>query len=127
MTPKPRVLLADDYPSLLTALGRMLSVECEIAGSVSTAAELLEAARNCAADIAIVDLSLPDASGIDVCRQLKVLHPALSIIILTAMDQADFRAAALEAGAADFVSKGQLHVRLLPAIHDIWSKKKWSR
>jgi DNA-binding NarL/FixJ family response regulator len=113
---KPRVLLADDYAPLITALRRLLANDFEVLGQATTAAELFHLVEINRPDIVILDLHLPDADGITVCRRLRLIEPALKVIMMTALEDADVREAALEAGASDFVPKSQLHAQLLPAI-----------
>ena len=119
---KPRVILADDYAPLLTALGRLIGQECEIVGRVETVVDLVEVAKVTRPDIAIVDMTMPDASGIDACRRLKEIQPEIGVIIVTAIDDVDVRKAALDAGAADYITKTMTHTRLLAAIREIWSR-----
>ena len=116
------MVLADDHESLLNALGRLLSLDCEVVARVATIAELMKAAQSLQPDIAIIDVTMPDANGLDACRELKQIQPGLEVIIITAMDSDGIRAAALKAGASEFVAKSEIHTRLLPAIHEIWRK-----
>jgi two-component system, NarL family, response regulator DevR len=120
---KPRVLLADDYVPLQSALKRLLEPECELVGRAATVSELLAEAHRCHPDVVVVDLLLTESNGIDACRQLKAALPAISIVMLTALDDADVRQAALAAGASDFVSKDSADRRLLPAIRNAWCEE----
>ena len=120
---KPRVLLADDCVSLLTALERLLRGDCEIVGRATTVAELLEQTRVGRPEVIVLDVMLSGSSGIDACRQLKTTMPDVTIVILTAMEDGDVRSAALNAGATDVISKLAPHARLLAAIHNIGSRK----
>jgi len=120
---KPRVLLADDCVSLLTALERLLKGDCEIVGRATTVAELLEQTRCGRPEVIVLDVMLSGSSGLDACRQLKETIPDVTIVILTAMEDADVRSAALNAGATDVISKLAPHARLLAAIHNIGSRK----
>ena len=81
---RPRVLLADDYANILTAMVRLISSSCDVVGTVTTGAQLLDAARRLDPDVIVVDLNLPDMSGLDACRQLKAAAPRGSVILLTA-------------------------------------------
>ena len=119
---KPRVLLADDHVQLQNALRRLLEPECEMVGRATTVAELIAEARTWRPDVVVVDLMLPDSSGLDACRQLKAALPAIGIVMLTAMDDPDVRDAALAAGASDFVPKRLASQRLLPAIRTAWGR-----
>ena len=120
---RPRVLLADDCESLLTALERLLKSDCEIVGRATTVAELLEQTRVGRPDVIILDVLLSGSNGIDACRQLKATMPGVTIVILTAMEDADIRSAALNAGASDLISKLAPHARLLAAIRSTGSQQ----
>ena len=122
MTSRPRVVLADDYAPLVVALERLLGDLCEVVGRAATVAELLDAVNRCAPQIVVLDLGLPDGNGIEACRELKRSHPALEVVLLTAIDDPLIREAALGAGASEFVSKQQLHANLVPAIATIAAK-----
>jgi len=119
---RPRVLLADDHLPLLTALKRLLQGECEVVACVATVADLLQHVLVCRPDVVVLDIKLPDGTGIDACRQLKAVVPDVAVIMFSAMDDPDIRAAALEAGAEDLISKHTIHT-LLSAIRDAWARK----
>jgi DNA-binding NarL/FixJ family response regulator len=113
---RPRVLLVDDNLPLLRAVTRLLEHDYHIAGHATTVAELFERVGMCRPDVVVLDVSLPDQNGIEACRQLRLLHPAIKIVMLTAMDDERIREAALRAGASDFVPKGVLDEFLEAAI-----------
>ena len=113
---RPRVLLADDYANILTAMERLLSCSCDVVGTVSTGAQLLDAARRLHPDVIVVDLYLPDMSGLDACRQLKAAAPRGRVILLTAANDPKVRQGAFESGASAFVPKYRAGDELLPAI-----------
>jgi DNA-binding NarL/FixJ family response regulator len=85
--------------------------------------ELLAEAHTWHPDVVVVDVMLPESNGLDACRQLKAALPAIGIVMLTAMDDADVRQAALAAGASAFVPKHSLDQGLLPAIRNAWCKE----
>ena len=60
---KPRVLLADDYVPLLTALTRLLEHEYQLVGYATTVAELFELVEICQPDVVVLDISLPDGTA----------------------------------------------------------------
>jgi DNA-binding NarL/FixJ family response regulator len=113
---RPRVLLADDYTNILTAMVRLISSSCDVVGTVTTGAQLLEAAGRLDPDVVVVDLNLPDMSGLDACRQLKAAAPHASVILLTAASDPRVREGAFESGASAFVAKYRAGDELLPAI-----------
>jgi DNA-binding response OmpR family regulator len=79
-------------------------------------AELFELLDICQPDVVVLDISLPDVNGIEACRRLRLVQPAVKIVMLTAMDDERIREAALEAGASDFVPKSLVYKFLEPAI-----------
>ncbi len=69
------------------------------------AARLLTGDEAAQIDLVILDLMLPNLDGIEICRQLRRVHPDLPVIMLTALGQEDDRIAGLEVGADDYVTK----------------------
>ena len=105
MTTRPRVLLADDYPEMVRAIGRLLALECEVVGTVADGSALLEAAERLQPDVIVVDVNLPIVNGLDACRQITREHPAMKVIVFTAMGDPDVKQQSIDAGAAAFVPK----------------------
>src|SRR5688572_28417682 len=102
---RPRVLLADDYPDLVTAISRLLALDCEIVGSVADGSALLQAAQRLQPDVIVLDLNLPNVHSLEACREITRVNPATKVIMFTAMDNPVVSQAFLEAGASAFVSK----------------------
>jgi two-component system response regulator ResD len=69
------------------------------------AARLLTSDDAAGIDLVILDLMLPGLDGIEICRQLRKVHPDLPVIMLTALGQEDDRIAGLEVGADDYITK----------------------
>ena len=115
MSPRPRVLLADDYPEMVKAVRRLLDLDCEVVGSVADGSALLEAAHRLAPDVIVLDLNLPNVNGLEACRQITGLNPAMKVIMFTVLDDPNVSKTFFEAGASAFVSK-LVPVNLLPTI-----------
>jgi DNA-binding NarL/FixJ family response regulator len=102
-----RVIVVDDHEivreGLITTLER--DGRFAVVGAASAGGEGIELAQRSAADVAIVDLRLPDMSGVDVCRELNRRSPDTSVVILTTYLSEDTVRAALNAGAAGYVTK----------------------
>lgn len=113
---RPRVVLADDYPAIITALQRLLAPFCDIVGHVTSGTELLEAVATLSPDVVIADVRLPDMSGIEACRVIQQSMPRTKVIVLSADDDPEVRKRALEVGASAFVRKHQVVDDLEPAI-----------
>jgi two-component system KDP operon response regulator KdpE len=98
------VLVCDDEPQILRALKVLLRDGGYDVDPAETAEEALDHAALHRPDAAIIDLVLPDGSGIDVCRQLREWSE-MPIIVLSAVGDEDAKVDALAAGADDYVTK----------------------
>src|SRR6188508_148257 len=116
---RPRVLLADDYPDMVKAVSRLLAFDCEVVGSVADGSGLLEAAQRLQPDVIVLDMNLPDADGLKACYQITQEHPAMKVIVFTAMDEPDVRQRAFEVGACAFVNKLSSVETLLAAVKSV--------
>ena len=112
---RPRVLLADDYPDMVKAVGRLLALDCEIVGSVADGCELLGAALQLQPDVIVLDMHLPNVNTLQACREITRLNPETKVIMFTGMDGLNVSQEFLEAGASAFVSK-RASVDLLATI-----------
>ena len=116
LSTRPRVLLADDYPAMVTALSRLLSLDCEVVGSVADGSALLDAAQRLRPDVIVLDLNLPTVSGLEACRQIAQTNPDIKVIVVTAALDPAKRQESIEAGASGFVSKLTAFSDLLSTI-----------
>jgi two-component system, OmpR family, KDP operon response regulator KdpE len=99
-----RILVCDDELQILRALKVVLREAGFEVEATATAHEALDAAAVRPPDAAIIDLMLPDANGVDVCRELRSWSE-LPILVLSAIGDEDQKVEALEAGADDYVTK----------------------
>ncbi len=119
-----RVLLADDDSAICTAISRLLSPSCDVVGCAHDSATLFEATLQLRPDIVLLDFSLPGGlNGLETCRRVKSLAPAVHVVAFTASDFADLRRLAYEAGASAFVWKMHAADELLPAIHALVDRR----
>jgi DNA-binding NarL/FixJ family response regulator len=118
---RPRVLLVDDHPGILKTLGRVLSAECDVVGAIADGREVADAAARLQPVVIVVDLFLPNVSGLDVCRQITQNNPRVKIIVITAMTDDAMRDEALAAGASGFFHKSAAD-ELIVAIRRIWTE-----
>lgn len=118
-TRRPQVLLADDYPSLHIALTRLLTSACDVVGQAADGLEAVETARRLQPDVVVIDMLMPGMNGLDACREIRVAVPRAHVIVITAADDADLAAQALDAGAAALIHKFRVATDLLPAIEDL--------
>jgi two-component system, OmpR family, KDP operon response regulator KdpE len=99
-----RVLVVDDERQILRALKVILREASYEVAEATTIEEALDVASVRPPDAAIVDLMLPDGSGVELCRQLREWSQ-MPILVLSAVGEEDAKVEALEAGADDYVTK----------------------
>lgn len=99
------MLLAEDDRAVRESLVRALTLEGYDVRAVSNGALALEALRAEPADLVLLDVSMPVADGITVCRVLRGEHNRVPILMLTARTETSDRVAGLDAGADDYLPK----------------------
>jgi CheY-like chemotaxis protein len=99
------VLIADDYPDMVKAVGRLLAEDCDVVGSVADGSALLEAAQRLQPDVVVLDLNLPNADGLEACRRITHANPQTKVIVFTATIDPDVRQRSLALGASAYVCK----------------------
>ena len=81
LSPRPRVLLADDYPDIVKAVSRLLAQDCEIVGSVADGSALLETAQRLQPDVIVLDVNLPNVHTLEACREITRVNPKMKVIM----------------------------------------------
>ncbi|MGZ9222750.1 MAG: response regulator [Anaerolineales bacterium] len=113
-----RLLLVDDHAVVRSGLRMLLENErdVEIIGEAATAAEALEAALRLKPNVILMDIGLPDMSGIDATREIQKRCPDASIVALTIHEDEEYFFKMLEAGASGYVPKRAAPEELVTAI-----------
>lgn len=104
MTGSPHILVVDDDEEIRKLLVRYLETQGYRATTASNARELGERLRNGRPDLVVLDVMLPDGSGVDLCRDIRKTS-SIPIILLTALKEDVDRIIGLEIGADDYVGK----------------------
>ena len=99
------ILLVDDEPVVLRALRIALEAQEYVVTAALSGEDALARITNGAFDLLLLDLGLPGVSGFEVIRRVRVLYPALPIIVLSAQGEDAVKVEALDLGADDYVSK----------------------
>ena len=102
-----RILIVDDHDVVREGLRALLSRRdgFEIVGQAGTVAEALAEARRSQPDVIVMDVRLPDGSGIEACRDIREERPETKVIMLTSYADEDAVFASILAGAAGYVLK----------------------
>ncbi|HEY3661873.1 MAG TPA: response regulator transcription factor [Chthoniobacterales bacterium] len=118
---KCRVLLVDDHAVVRDGLRQFLEGEPDFAvcGEGASAEQALEVATETKPDLAIVDISLGGANGIELIKNLKCLRPGIRILVLSMHDEAYFAERALRAGATGYVMKREARARIMEAMRAV--------
>lgn len=113
-----RLLLVDDHAVVRSGLRMLLENErdVEIIGEASSAREAIEAATQLRPSVILMDIGLPDLSGIDATREIKKRLPEAAIVALTIHEDEEYFFKMLEAGATGYVPKRAAPEELLTAI-----------
>lgn len=128
-----RILVVDDNRELLALVTTSLAREHHDVSSVETAAAAMQRLDEEAFDVIVLDLGLPDGSGMTVCTHARESGIATPILVLTARSAVDQRVDALDAGADDFLAKPfavaelRARVRALGRRKGVVAKRLWSR
>jgi two-component system response regulator MprA len=101
----PRVLIAEDDPSVRKAVERVLELENYSVTAVNDGAAALEALTRHTPDLAVLDVMMPFADGLSVCREARHRGISVPILLLTARHEVGDRVAGLDAGADDYLVK----------------------
>ena len=99
------VLVVDDEDVLAEMVSMALRYEGWTVNTAADGAAAIAAARNVRPDAVVLDVMLPDMSGLDVLRKLREDNPQLPVLLLTAKDALEDRIAGLTAGGDDYVTK----------------------
>src|SRR6185503_11076986 len=108
-------------PKILKAQIKLLETfeELEIVGEALSGESALEKVEEVKPEVLLLDLGLPQMSGIDVTKKVKATHPEIEILIFTIFDEEDKVIEAITAGAAGYLLKGTPVEKIVEAIKDV--------
>jgi len=113
-----RLLLVDDHAVVRSGLKMLLASEAdvEIVGEAGSGSEAVSAAGSAQPDVVLMDIGLPDMTGIEAARVIKSQFPKIAIVALTIHEDEEYFFKMLEAGASGYVPKRAAPEELLTAI-----------
>ena len=122
-----RIVIVDDHPLFRKGLQEMIHSDGTFAvcGEAGNAAEAMEIIRKLNSDLAIVDLSLPGANGIELIKNIRAEFPRLPILVLSMHDESLYAVRALRAGADGYVMKHEAMANVIQAIREVFDGRPY--
>jgi DNA-binding NarL/FixJ family response regulator len=116
-----RLLIVEDQPAILNQQKRLLQAfdELEVLETARSGAHALALVETLRPHVLLLDLGLPDISGIEVTRRAKAIDPKLEVLIFTIFEEEDQVLEAIRAGASGYLLKGTPAQRILEAIREV--------
>ena len=116
-----RIFLLDDHEVVRRGLRGLLEAEddLEVTGEASTADEALRRIPATRPDVAVLDVRLPDGSGVEVCREIRNNHPEINCLMLTSFADDEALFSAIMAGASGYVLKQIRGTDLVDAVRRV--------
>lgn len=122
-----RILIVDDHDIVRVGFRQILAEQSRfmVAGEARSASEAMECLRAADYDVVLLDISLPDVSGVDVLRRIKERYPDIKVLILSGFPEEQYGINMLRAGAAGFLAKTCTAEQLKTAIETIAVGRKY--
>lgn len=118
MKRKIKVFIVDDHPMVIEGMTSMILKEptIELVGYAMNAASCLGYFVEHKADVVLMDINLPDKSGIDLCRELKLKRPEVNILAISSFNQGSYVKQMMEQGASGYIFKNVSREEFLEAV-----------
>ncbi len=122
-----KLIIADDHSFLREGIKKTIhdEIDMKIVGEASNAAEAVSIIKEKMPDIAIMDISMPGKSGLDVLKDLKAMKLKIKVLILSMHPEDRFAIRALKAGAMGYLTKESAPDELVKAIRTILTGRKY--
>lgn len=122
-----RVLIVDDHTILRRGLSQIIAEtdDMEVGGEADSGAQAIKLARAEPFDVVLLDISMPDRSGMDTLKQLKKEKPRLAVLMLSMHPEEHYAMRALKAGASGYLTKQSAPALLVTAIRQVASGRKY--
>ena len=123
-----RVIIADDHAIVRQGLKQILSEtdNISVTGEAETGLQAIKIVRENVFDVMLLDISLPDKSGIEVLKQIKKEQPKLTVLMLSMHTEHEFAVRSLKAGASGYLNKQSAPSQLVTAIRQVATGKNMS-
>jgi DNA-binding NarL/FixJ family response regulator len=116
---RPAVAIADDHMLMAEGLAKLVEDDFDVVAKVDSGRELLRVAAQRPPDLALIDVSMPELTGVETTRELLDIAPACKVILISMHSQAEMVREAFRAGASGYVLKRSAAVELLTAMFEV--------
>lgn len=124
---KVRIPVADDHLVIRSGLRRIMEEEedMDLCGEAEDAEELLRRVREEEWDLIVLDISLPDRSGLEVLREIKELQPDMKVLILSMHDEPIYVRQAFRLGASGYITKDCAMEEVVQAVRQLMRGERY--
>jgi len=122
-----KVYIVEDHSVVVEGLRSLLQQEreFEVVGSTENGEDCLQFFRSNTADVVLMDISLPDMNGIDLCRMIKKDYPGIMILALSTFSQPIYISKMMESGASGYLLKNSGRKEIIQALADVAGGKTY--
>ncbi len=119
---RKKILIVDDHPLMREGLRNTINhaPDLVVCGEAANAPQAMEAVKQLKPDLALVDVTLPGKSGLELVKDLKAMHPDLLMLAVSMHDESLYAERMLRAGASGYLSKQTPPEELLKAIRQVF-------
>lgn len=116
-----RVLIVDDHPVFREGLAQIIAGEHDltVCGQVGSARQGVEGTAHFKPDVVLLDVTLPDRSGLEVIKQIRAAHPGVKVLVVSMHDEALYANRVLRLGGDGYIMKQEDPSEVVTAIHDV--------
>jgi len=118
---RKRILIVDDHPMMREGLAQLIEHEPDlcVCAQADNAAQALATITARVPDLAVVDISLPDKSGLELIKDLQTMHPHLPLLVISMHDETLYAERVLRAGGRGYIMKQEGGKKLMEAIRQV--------
>lgn len=122
-----RILIADDHAIVRAGLRQFVTgeMDMQVAGEAETGKQVLDMIRNNDYEVVLLDISMPDLSGVDILQRLKRIKPELPVLILSGFPENQYAVNLIRTGASGYLNKESASEELVKAIRVVAQGRKY--